>query len=345
VITAGPIDSTPPSTPSAPTFVSESTYSATDGGTFAKITIDAPALPAGARVNQVLYRVSGSTDFLIACELTAAGNATIDDLTVGAAYVFAIRAVSFSNVRSTVSATLSRTAPSNTTASANPTGFTAEAPSATNLIPPRVFNTSQMLAATVRFTRSTSRDVSYMEFEASSSNVTAPVSFSYRINESEVEFFYYTTLAVNAYLWVRTVNSSNVASTAVYTGLNMVSYIAIPAATMITQNADDITTTGIKTGGGSSTLQVNVVYEINTVVTLTGGSTTENVNISLTNRGFSTKPDDGLVAVEDVLYQGFYDSQAAGSTSTNAVIKIYRNDGGTLASGNLRLSARFTDYF
>jgi hypothetical protein len=125
----------------------------------------------------------------------------------------------------------------------------------------------------------------------------------------------------------------------------MVSYIAIPAATMITQNADDITTTGIKTGGGSSTLQVNVVYEINTVVTLTGGSTTENVNISLTNRGFSTKPDDGLVAVEDVLYQGFYDSQAAGSTSTNAVIKIYRNDGGTLASGNLRLSARFTDYF
>jgi hypothetical protein len=80
------------------------------------------------------------------------------------------------------------------------------------------------------------------------------------------------------------------------------------------------------------------------VVTLTGGATTENVNISLTNRGFSTKPDDGLVVVEDVLYQGFYDSQSASSTSTNAVIKIYRNDGGTLALGPLRLSARFTDY-
>ena len=80
------------------------------------------------------------------------------------------------------------------------------------------------------------------------------------------------------------------------------------------------------------------------MVTLTGGGTTEDVNISLTNRGFSTKPDDGLVVVEDVLYQGFYDSQAAGSTSTNAVVKIYRNDGGTLASGGLRFSARFTDY-
>ena len=113
---------------------------------------------------------------------------------------------------------------------------------------------------------------------------------------------------------------------------------------MALQEPSDVTTTGIKTGSGSSTLQVNVVYEVNSVVTLTGGSTTENVNISLTNRGFSAKPDDGLVVVEDVLYQGFYDSQSGSSSGTNAVIKIYRNDGGTLASGNLRLSARFTDY-
>jgi hypothetical protein len=45
-----------------------------------------------------------------------------------------------------------------------------------------------------------------------------------------------------------------------------------------------------------------------------------------------------------VLYAGFYDSQAAGSTSTNAVVKIFRNDGGTLGAGNLRLSGRFIDY-
>ena len=113
---------------------------------------------------------------------------------------------------------------------------------------------------------------------------------------------------------------------------------------MALQEPSDVTTTGIKTGGGSSTRQVNVVYEINDVFAITGGATTYDLSISLTNRGFSTKPDDGLIAVEDVLYQGFYDSQAAGSTSTTAVIKIYRNDGGTLASGNLRLSARFTDY-
>jgi ribosomal protein L18E len=87
-----------------------------------------------------------------------------------------------------------------------------------------------------------------------------------------------------------------------------------------------------------------VVYETNEVVTLTGGGTSENVNISLSNRGFSAKPDDGIVVVEDVLYAGFYDSQAAGSTSTNAIVKIFRNDGGVLGAGNLRLSGRFTDY-
>jgi hypothetical protein len=79
-------------------------------------------------------------------------------------------------------------------------------------------------------------------------------------------------------------------------------------------------------------------------VTLTGGGTSEDVQIGINARGFSTKPDDGLVIVEDVLYAGFYDSQAGGSTSTTAIVKIFRNDGGTLAAGNLRLSGRFTDY-
>jgi hypothetical protein len=68
------------------------------------------------------------------------------------------------------------------------------------------------------------------------------------------------------------------------------------------------------------------------------------VPIAIAGKGFSAKPDDGIVVVEDVLYAGFYDSQDAGSSSTTAVVKIFRNDGGTLDSGGLRLSARFTDY-
>ena len=350
VITAGPIDSTPPSTPSAPTFVSESTYISSDGGTFAKITVAAPALPTGARVNQVLYRVSGSTDFLIACELTAAGNATIDDLTVGAAYEFAIRALSFSNVRSTVSSTLSRTAPSNTTASANPTAFLGYSPTTKTISPSTNGGTPPLFyhGMTLEWTASTSKDVSFIEIGydfIGSSTTTAPTNWRYKIPVGETSAIIYG-VGFTGYIWVRTTNRSGVVSAPVYTGINFFTYGEVPVVlgTIAPQSSADVTTTGIKTGGGSSTRQVNVVYEINDVFAITGGATTYDLSISLTNRGFNTKPDDGLIAVEDVLYQGFYDSQAAGSTSTNAVIKIYRNDGGTLASGNLRLSARFTEY-
>ena len=350
VITAGPIDSTPPSTPSAPTFVSESTYLSSDGGTFAKITVAAPALPTGARVNQVLYRVSGSTDFLIACELTAAGNATIDDLTVGTAYVFAIRALSFSNVRSTVSSTLSRTAPSNTTASANPTSFLGYSPTTKPIAPGTNGGTPPLFyhGMTLEWTASTSKDVSFIEIGydfISSSTTTAPSTWRYKIPVGETSAIIYG-VGFTGYIWVRTTNRSGVLSSPVYTGINFLTYGEVPVVlgTIAPQSSADVTTTGIKTGGGSSTRQVNVVYEINDVFAITGGATTYDLSISLANRGFSTKPDDGLIAVEDVLYQGFYDSQAAGSTSTTAVIKIYRNDGGTLATGNLRLSARFTDY-
>jgi hypothetical protein len=349
VITAGPIDSTPPSTPSAPTFVSESTYLATDGGTFAKITIAAPALPTGARVNQVLYRVSGSTEFLIACELTAAGNATIDDLTVGASYVFAIRAVSFSNVRSTVSSTLSRTAPSNTTAPAPPTGgtFTGDG------VKPKYFTGTLVFLVGTRigWAPNTESDFDYYEIKATTTNSDAATDYSWTpfdganffVTTRDTETFLYTSTIGAGYIRIRAVNRSGVASSWASLG-NANSAASVGTGTVSKYNDSDVTTTGIKTGGGSSTRQVNVVYEINDVFAITGGATTYDLSISLTNRGFSTKPDDGLVAVEDVLYQGFYDSQAAGSTSTTAVIKIYRNDGGTLASGNLRLSARFTDY-
>ena len=349
VITAGPIDSTPPSTPSAPTLVSESTYLSSDGGTFAKITVAAPALPTGARVNQVLYRVSGSTEFLIACELTAAGNATIDDLTVGAAYVFAIRAVSFSNVRSTVSTTLSRTAPSNTTAPAAPTGgtFTGDG------VKPKYFTGTLVFLVGTRigWAPNTESDFDYYEIKATTTNSDAATDYSWTpfdganffVTTRDTETFLYTSTIGAGYIRIRAVNRSGVASSWASLG-NANSAASVGTGTVSKYNDSDVTTTGIKTGGGSSTLQVNVVYEVNSVVTLAGGSTTENVDISLANRGFSAKPDDGLVVVEDVLYQGFYDSQSASSSSTNAVIKIYRNDGGTLASGNLRLSARFTDY-
>ena len=61
------------------------------------------------------------------------------------------------------------------------------------------------------------------------------------------------------------------------------------------------------------------------------------MSIDITNRGFSAKPSVLIIQVEDVLYAGFYDQTNGGNSATSAKVVIYRNDGGTLASGNLRV--------
>ena len=351
VITAGPIDPTAPSTPNAPTLISTTVYVSTDGTSFSRVSLTAPPLPSGAVALDILYRRTGASDYIVANQIASSVSyaVSIDDLSVGVAYQFAARGISFSGAISPVSSVLSQTAPSNTTAPATPTGgtFTGDG------VKPKYFpaTTVFLIGTRIGWASNTESDFAYYEIKATTTNSDAATDYSWTPNDGansfvttrDTETFLYSLNAPAGYIRIRAVNRSGVASSWASLG-NANSAASVGTGTVSKYNDSDVTTTGIKTGGGSSTLQVNVVYEVNSVVTLTGGSTTENVNISLTNRGFSAKPDDGLVVVEDVLYQGFYDSQAAGSTSTNAVIKIYRNDGGTLGSGNLRLSARFTDY-
>jgi hypothetical protein len=352
VITAGPIDPTPPDQPAAPTLISTTVYLSSDGGSFARVSLTAPPLPARAVALDVLYRRTGASDYIVGNQIASSVSyaVSIDDLTVGESYQFAARGISFSGAISQLSTALSQSAPSNTTASANPTSFSGYSPTTKPIAPSTNGGTPPLFyhGMTLEWTASTSKDVSFIEIGydfISSSTTVAPSTWRYKIPVGETSAIIYG-VGLTGYIWVRTTNRSGVLSTPVYTGINFFTYGEVPVVlgTIAPQSSADVTTTGIKTGGGSSTRQVNVVYEINDVFAITGGATTYDLSISLTNRGFSTKPDDGLVAVEDVLYQGYYDSQAAGSTSTTAVIKIYRNDGGTLASGNLRLSARFTDY-
>jgi len=350
VITAGPIDPTAPSTPNAPTLISTTVYLSSDGGSFARVSLTAPPLPSGAVALDVLYRRTGASDYIVGNQIAQSVSyaVSIDDLSVGVAYEFAARGISFSGAQSAVSSSLSQSAPSNTTAPTTPSGgaITSKAPAVLTWAVSDLY-----FGAHVSWSVNSDKDFAYFEIKSTTTNSDAAVDYIWfpangtaGLYQTREPFFdYYRVDVQNGYVRIRAVNRSGTASPWHYAG-NIASYTTVIGGNMSLQNKTDVTTTGIKTGGGSSTLQVNVVYEVNTVVTLTGGSTTENVNISLTNRGFSAKPDDGLVVVEDVLYQGFYDSQSGSSSSTNAVIKIYRNDGGTLASGPLRLSARFTDY-
>jgi hypothetical protein len=353
VITAGPIDPTPPSTPSAPTLISTTVYLSSDGTSFSRVSLTAPPLPSGAVALDVLYRRTGASDWIVGNQIASSVSyaVSIDDLSVGVAYQFAARGISFSGALSTVSSALSQSAPSNTTAPTTPSSGTLSADG----VKPKYFPGTQafLFGTRVGWAPNTQSDFSYFEVKATTTDSDAATDYSWTpydganstVRTTETETFLYNATLGAGWVRVRAFNRSGTASGWLrIANANAVGNSSIGSGSVSKYNSDDVSVTGIKTGAGSSTRQVNVVYEVNEVVTLTGGGATENVNISLTNRGFSTKPDDGLVVVEDVLYQGFYDSQAAGSTSTNAVVKIYRNDGGTLGSGNLRLSARFTDY-
>jgi hypothetical protein len=353
VITAGPIDPTPPSTPNAPTVITTAVYLSSDGGSFSRVSLTAPPLPSGAVALDVLYRRTGASDWILGNQVASSVSyaVSIDDLSVGVAYEFAARGISFSGALSAVSSVLSQSAPSNTTTPTTPSSGTL---SGDGVKPKYLPGTQVFLFGTrVGWAPNTQSDFSYFEVKATTTDTDAATDYSWTPNDgtnftvrtTETETFLYSATLGAGFVRVRAVNRTGTPSAWLrIANANAVGNSSIGSGSVAKYNSDDVNVTGIKTGAGSSTRQVNVVYEVNEVVTLTGGGTTENVNISLTNRGFSTKPDDGLVVVEDVLYQGFYDSQAAGSTSTNAVVKIYRNDGGVLGSGGLRLSARFTDY-
>lgn len=110
----------------------------------------------------------------------------------------------------------------------------------------------------------------------------------------------------------------------------------------------------IDVGGGSfisalgvntptvNTTTVSCLRSSSQVVTIGGGSTEEAVNLDLSSYGWSTKANMGLIQVaSDNQYKARYDYDDGGNSSTNAVVKISRFDGGTNGNVTIRLSVLF----
>ena len=126
--------------------------------------------------------------------------------------------------------------------------------------------------------------------------------------------------------------------------INNASYVRLVTGDMSNQNDDAVEVTGITTGGGISTPEVLVRAAVNTSGTLTGGSPSEIVDVSLTSLGFSTKPDGpsggNTVSTNNLLWR--YDWDSASSTSTNARIVFFSRDGTNIgASDPYRLQTEF----
>jgi hypothetical protein len=251
-VTAG-ADPTAPSTPSAPTFSSETNYLSSDGTSFARITITVPAVPAGGVGLNVLYKVSGSSSFIIASQVDAAGAVSIDDLTPGVAYVFAVQAFSFNAILSTISSTLSRTAPSKSSAPAAPSAVTYVGGAAANYgRAPNMFSGVVQRSIRMNWTSSADKDVAYYQWVNPGADTDAAADAATKNDTTLTEVIIALSIWATGFFRVRAVDRTGNFSAWAGGGTNLDGVAGYPAGTMTNQNATLVTITGGSTIGQSA---------------------------------------------------------------------------------------------
>jgi hypothetical protein len=367
-ITAGSADSTAPSTPSAPTLKSSTVYLSTDGTSFARVSLTAPGLPTGAVALDVLYRRSGASDWIVGNQIASSVSfaVSIDDLSVGVAYEFAARGISFSGALSSVSSVLGQSAPSNTTAPSAPTSLTYIAGNSSSFQRSPEF-IGGVLAYSFRVNWTPASDKSVLSYEAvntvtdTDAAADADYALGYFFRQSIPEEIFSNLGISVGYIRVRSVDRSGQKSAWAGGGVNVSAYWGLPAGTMTSQNASAVNIAGgsatlatVAISDGSATLataraasliiapaaasnpRANLaLYAGSDVKNFTGGATTETLDVDITNRGFTAKPDWGLIQIYDTNFLGVYDFDTA-SSSTNARFVVFSRDGANLASGNRR---------
>lgn len=353
---SGTLNTTAPSTPNAPTYISETTYLASDGSTYARVSITAPAMPTLGQLLEILYRRNGSSDWQIAAQLSSGSIAvSIDDLAVGGSYDFAARAISYYNIPSTISTTLTRTL--------GTSGATPSAPSASFISgeygDPVSFGSIPMYAIGISITASSAQDVAYVQAKivtTNSDSSTAPawysdgdkllLSLAANPSQNYRTFFYQASAGTAGYGFVRVVTRSGVASswTSVGSVNDYTSFQKRPLGTVSQYNKDAVNVTGISTGSGASVRKVLTRQPVYASISIAGGATSETYNLSISNCGFSTAPDAGWMQSADwdrLLIRYDFDD----STSTTAVLRLTMADGTNLpALGALEITGEFVEY-
>ncbi|ACB76714.1 hypothetical protein [Opitutus terrae] len=353
-IPEGGIDPTPPGNPSAPTLYITGTTIAADGSATAKLVINLPALPSLAVGLNVFWRVHGvAAGWVLADQIdedrrAADSRATIDDLPTGTSVDVAVQAYSAYGICSAVvEATGSPFTTPTPAAPSAPSGLVlSTTASDVNRVPPAYAGSggTKYSAAMLKWTASPSKDVAYYEIRR---DAGVPITLG-RTKGTETEFPLYAGLQINSVtddIGVRAVSRSGVGSTWTTKTVPHSFTDNYGTADMAEQSSSAVAVTGIQTGNGSSVRKVLARYQNSAVPTLTGGAATENFNVSLSNRGFSTKPDAGYAqSSSDAAVLAAYDFDAAGNSSSNAVIRVTRRDGANLGAGPCRFSIELLEY-
>ena len=361
VITAGPIDPSAPSTPNAPTLISTTVYLSSDGGSFSRVSLTAPPLPSGAVALDVLYRRTGASDYIVGNQIASSVSyaVSIDDLSVGVAYEFAARGISFSGAISSLSTALSQSAPSNTTPPAAPTALTyISGTDSAFERPAEMIGGVVAYSVRVNWTPPSTKSVLSYEAVMTSADNDAAADTEYGLGlffrEPIPESIFSSLGLFNEYVRVRSVDRTGQKSAWAGGGTSLITYWGIPGPTLMRQDANavaisggtaDLTSVTASTARTASLVVAPAaatnpraqlaIYAGSDVKNMTAGTPTDTLDVDITNRGFTAKPDWGLIQIYDTNYLGVYDFDTA-SSSTNARFVLFSVDGGNLSTGNRR---------
>lgn len=277
----------------------------------------------------------------------------ITDVEDGVAYDVRIRSENYAAaVSSWVSDSI--TVGQKTSAPTAPSNVTTRGPTLTDSVPIQYSTTTGGISYATIVTWDSPADIDVVAVELSlqsgtsspSSGGSKPTSGLYTPEQGEKGVPYYldNPSFLSSSVWARFWDASGNSSSWSYEGTTA-NWSASYSGNITQQDADDVNVTGISTGDGSSVQKILAVYAPNPVISLTGGSPSETFTVDLTNRGFSTKPDTGLIqCMTDANIVGYYDFDNASNTSTTAYFYVETRDGTNLPSGYQRFSIQVIEY-
>jgi hypothetical protein len=296
------------------------------------------------------HKLNAASDWISTATIPGSSTRwTINALIPGAVYDVRIAAVNGLGAQGNWVTVSAHTLAGDTTAPASPSGVAAGTPATygANILPQIALGNNKY--AIIVWTRPTETDFAYTEVKICVGNdVTSAQVESARHDRPDNR--HQISLAGNhaygaTYGFLRHVDLTGNASAWVGTGSLAAAY-GEANGDLIMQNADAAVMSGLQQGaaGASSVRKVLARYIVGSVVTLAGGSPTESFDLSLSNRGFGTAPDSGVLSTDDSALDIFYWKGSGSTTSTNARCVAVSRSGGNITAGDRLIMGELVEF-
>lgn len=339
-----------PSNPSALTFDSSATYVAGDGTVFGYISVSVPAMPAGAIVQNLLYKRNGAANWKIAAQLTNATTQVVrvDDLSSDTSWDFALQAHNGTGSSTVVNGTSIPYSVSNTSTVTAPASGSLTADNSQPAV--KSDFTDTLFGCRVAWAAVTQKDISYYQVKATATDSDGAVDYTWFAGDGVLGLINVPKDTTYVAIYNATLTAGRVRVRAVNTTGNASAWLSLGNANgaaiktikdMALQASSDVTVTGIKTG--ASTNKVARRHPVRGTYALAGGGggTTDTINLSLSGAGFTVAPDVGKVQSDNTTAYVRYDWDD--SSSTTAVLRVRSLDGGALPA-TMNIDGEFIDY-